>query len=68
MVQNLFFKLFFIYLFIYLVTTTVRPRFTNNKMKSFFVVRAGNSVRITVNFEVRIIFQLYNQTNHGFKK
>ncbi|XP_063321071.1 immunoglobulin-like and fibronectin type III domain-containing protein 1 [Pelmatolapia mariae] len=29
----------------------VRPRFTNNKMKSFFVVRAGNSVRITVNFE-----------------
>uniref|UniRef100_A0A668UG99 Immunoglobulin like and fibronectin type III domain containing 1, tandem duplicate 3 n=1 Tax=Oreochromis aureus TaxID=47969 RepID=A0A668UG99_OREAU len=27
------------------------PRFTNNKMKSFFVVRAGNSVRITVNFE-----------------
>uniref|UniRef100_A0A3B3WS14 Immunoglobulin like and fibronectin type III domain containing 1, tandem duplicate 2 n=1 Tax=Poecilia mexicana TaxID=48701 RepID=A0A3B3WS14_9TELE len=29
----------------------VRPRFTNNKMKSFMVVRAGNSVRITVNFE-----------------
>uniref|UniRef100_A0A3P9DLL3 Immunoglobulin-like and fibronectin type III domain-containing protein 1 n=1 Tax=Maylandia zebra TaxID=106582 RepID=A0A3P9DLL3_9CICH len=29
----------------------VRPRFTNHKMKSFFVVRAGNSVRITVNFE-----------------
>ncbi|KAM4570557.1 immunoglobulin-like and fibronectin type III domain-containing protein 1 [Fundulus diaphanus] len=29
----------------------VRPRFTNNKTKSFMVVRAGNSVRITVNFE-----------------
>ncbi|XP_015228941.1 PREDICTED: immunoglobulin-like and fibronectin type III domain-containing protein 1 isoform X1 [Cyprinodon variegatus] len=29
----------------------VRPRFTNNKMKSFMVVRAGNSVRITVSFE-----------------
>ncbi|XP_071750737.2 immunoglobulin-like and fibronectin type III domain-containing protein 1 [Centroberyx gerrardi] len=29
----------------------VRPRFTNRKMKSFMVVRAGNSVRITVNFE-----------------
>ncbi|XP_024860210.1 immunoglobulin-like and fibronectin type III domain-containing protein 1 isoform X2 [Kryptolebias marmoratus] len=29
----------------------VRPKFTNKKMKSFMVVRAGNSVRITVNFE-----------------
>uniref|UniRef100_A0A4W6DCW5 Immunoglobulin like and fibronectin type III domain containing 1, tandem duplicate 2 n=1 Tax=Lates calcarifer TaxID=8187 RepID=A0A4W6DCW5_LATCA len=29
----------------------VRPKFTNHKMKSFMVVRAGNSVRITVNFE-----------------
>ncbi|XP_031701632.1 immunoglobulin-like and fibronectin type III domain-containing protein 1 [Anarrhichthys ocellatus] len=29
----------------------VRPKFTNRKMKSFLVVRAGNSVRITVNFE-----------------
>ncbi|XP_035984635.1 immunoglobulin-like and fibronectin type III domain-containing protein 1, partial [Fundulus heteroclitus] len=29
----------------------VRPRFTNNKTKSFMVVRAGNSVRITLNFE-----------------
>ncbi|XP_069560282.1 immunoglobulin-like and fibronectin type III domain-containing protein 1 [Brachyistius frenatus] len=29
----------------------VRPKFTNKKMKSFIVVRAGNSVRITVNFE-----------------
>ncbi|XP_068561293.1 immunoglobulin-like and fibronectin type III domain-containing protein 1 [Cebidichthys violaceus] len=29
----------------------VRPKFTNHKMKSFLVVRAGNSVRITVNFE-----------------
>ncbi|XP_055021908.1 immunoglobulin-like and fibronectin type III domain-containing protein 1 [Boleophthalmus pectinirostris] len=29
----------------------VRPKFTNQKMKSFIVVRAGNSVRITVNFE-----------------
>ncbi|KAM6924463.1 immunoglobulin-like and fibronectin type III domain-containing protein 1 [Xenentodon cancila] len=29
----------------------VRPKFTNKKMKSFMVVRAGNSVRIRVNFE-----------------
>ncbi|XP_069382099.1 immunoglobulin-like and fibronectin type III domain-containing protein 1 [Paralichthys olivaceus] len=29
----------------------VRPKFTNHKMKSFVVVRAGNSVRITVHFE-----------------
>ncbi|XP_034550753.1 immunoglobulin-like and fibronectin type III domain-containing protein 1 [Notolabrus celidotus] len=29
----------------------VRPKFTNHKVKSFLVVRAGNSVRITMNFE-----------------
>nr|XP_033943528.1 immunoglobulin-like and fibronectin type III domain-containing protein 1 [Pseudochaenichthys georgianus] len=29
----------------------VRPKFTNHKMKSFMVVKAGNSVRITVHFE-----------------
>ncbi|XP_068196190.1 immunoglobulin-like and fibronectin type III domain-containing protein 1 [Antennarius striatus] len=29
----------------------VRPKFTNKKMKSFLVVKAGNSVRITVNYE-----------------
>ncbi|KAJ8383827.1 hypothetical protein AAFF_G00213970 [Aldrovandia affinis] len=29
----------------------VRPRFTNNNMKSFMVVRAGNTVRVNVNFE-----------------
>ncbi|XP_061590640.1 immunoglobulin-like and fibronectin type III domain-containing protein 1 [Cololabis saira] len=29
----------------------IRPKFTNNKMKSFMVVRAGNSVRMRVNFE-----------------
>ncbi|XP_074536686.1 immunoglobulin-like and fibronectin type III domain-containing protein 1 [Halichoeres trimaculatus] len=29
----------------------VRPKFTNHKLKSFMVVRAGNSVRITMNFE-----------------
>ncbi|XP_070300431.1 immunoglobulin-like and fibronectin type III domain-containing protein 1 [Salvelinus sp. IW2-2015] len=29
----------------------VRPCFTDNKMKSFMVVRAGNSVRILLNFE-----------------
>ncbi|XP_056280060.1 immunoglobulin-like and fibronectin type III domain-containing protein 1 [Pseudoliparis swirei] len=29
----------------------VRPKFTKHKMKSFMVVREGNSVRITVNFE-----------------
>ncbi|XP_051280976.1 immunoglobulin-like and fibronectin type III domain-containing protein 1 isoform X2 [Dicentrarchus labrax] len=29
----------------------VRPKFTNHKMMSFMVVRAGNSVRITVNYE-----------------
>nr|XP_020466302.1 immunoglobulin-like and fibronectin type III domain-containing protein 1 [Monopterus albus] len=29
----------------------VRPKFTSPKMKSFMVVRAGNTVRITINFE-----------------
>ncbi|XP_030623688.1 immunoglobulin-like and fibronectin type III domain-containing protein 1 [Chanos chanos] len=29
----------------------VRPRFTDRNLKSFMVVRAGNTVRITVNFE-----------------
>ncbi|KAK2897384.1 hypothetical protein Q8A73_013764 [Channa argus] len=29
----------------------VRPKFTNHKMKSFMVVKAGNSVRIRINFE-----------------
>ncbi|XP_028307917.1 immunoglobulin-like and fibronectin type III domain-containing protein 1 [Gouania willdenowi] len=29
----------------------VRPKFTSKKMKSFMVVRAGNTVQITVNFE-----------------
>lgn len=48
----------------------MRPKFTNNKMKSFLVVRAGNSVRITVNFEVGFISQLHDwchsEANHGF--
>lgn len=30
----------------------VRPRFTDAKIKSFMVVRAGNSARFTINFEV----------------
>ncbi|TNM86822.1 hypothetical protein fugu_007052 [Takifugu bimaculatus] len=29
----------------------VRPKFTNHKMKSFMVVKAGNSVRIMMHFE-----------------
>ncbi|XP_053171821.1 immunoglobulin-like and fibronectin type III domain-containing protein 1 [Scomber japonicus] len=29
----------------------VRPRFTDNKIKSFMVVRAGNSARFNINFE-----------------
>ncbi|XP_077568738.1 immunoglobulin-like and fibronectin type III domain-containing protein 1 [Stigmatopora nigra] len=29
----------------------VRPRFTDKKMKTFMVVRAGNSVRVTINFD-----------------
>ncbi|XP_029907362.1 immunoglobulin-like and fibronectin type III domain-containing protein 1 [Myripristis murdjan] len=29
----------------------VRPRFTDRKMKSFMVVRAGNSARVNINFE-----------------
>lgn len=39
----------------FLFIILVRPKFTHNKMKSFVVVKAGNSVRITVNFEVRFI-------------
>ncbi|XP_044066299.1 immunoglobulin-like and fibronectin type III domain-containing protein 1 [Siniperca chuatsi] len=37
--------------YILAMPSPVRPKFTNHKMKSFMVVRAGNSVRITVNFE-----------------
>ncbi|XP_019746199.1 immunoglobulin-like and fibronectin type III domain-containing protein 1 isoform X2 [Hippocampus comes] len=29
----------------------VRPKFTTKKMKTFVVVRAGNTVRVTINFE-----------------
>ncbi|XP_030634071.1 immunoglobulin-like and fibronectin type III domain-containing protein 1 [Chanos chanos] len=29
----------------------VRPRFTDRKMKSFIIVRAGNSARVNINFE-----------------
>ncbi|XP_077431632.1 immunoglobulin-like and fibronectin type III domain-containing protein 1 [Vanacampus margaritifer] len=29
----------------------VRPKFTNKNMKTFMVVRAGNTVRVTINFE-----------------
>uniref|UniRef100_A0A3Q3EVE8 Immunoglobulin like and fibronectin type III domain containing 1, tandem duplicate 3 n=1 Tax=Labrus bergylta TaxID=56723 RepID=A0A3Q3EVE8_9LABR len=37
--------------FVFARDPKMRPKFTNHKMKSFMVVRAGNSVRITVNFE-----------------
>ncbi|XP_061666287.1 immunoglobulin-like and fibronectin type III domain-containing protein 1 [Syngnathoides biaculeatus] len=33
------------------VPPLVRPKFTNKKMKTFMVVRAGNTVRVTINFE-----------------
>lgn len=42
-------------LFIVPFIIPVRPKFTNHNMKSFRVVRAGNSVRIIVNFEVKFI-------------
>lgn len=42
-----------------MLVVVVRPKFTNKKMKSFVVVKAGNSVRITVNFEVKFILQLF---------
>uniref|UniRef100_A0A3B5B0C1 Immunoglobulin-like and fibronectin type III domain-containing protein 1 n=1 Tax=Stegastes partitus TaxID=144197 RepID=A0A3B5B0C1_9TELE len=37
--------------FVFARDPKMRPKFTSNKMKTFVVVRAGNSVRITVNFE-----------------
>uniref|UniRef100_A0A3Q1G3J2 Immunoglobulin like and fibronectin type III domain containing 1, tandem duplicate 2 n=1 Tax=Acanthochromis polyacanthus TaxID=80966 RepID=A0A3Q1G3J2_9TELE len=37
--------------FVFARDPKMRPKFTSNKMKTFIVVRAGNSVRITVNFE-----------------
>uniref|UniRef100_A0A3Q3NNZ4 Immunoglobulin like and fibronectin type III domain containing 1, tandem duplicate 2 n=1 Tax=Mastacembelus armatus TaxID=205130 RepID=A0A3Q3NNZ4_9TELE len=37
--------------FVFARDPKMRPKFTNHKMKSFVVVRAGNSVRITINFE-----------------
>lgn len=46
-------------LFIVSFIIPVRPKFTNHNMKSFRVVRAGNSVRIIVNFEVRFMLIIY---------
>uniref|UniRef100_A0A8C4NP51 Uncharacterized protein n=1 Tax=Dicentrarchus labrax TaxID=13489 RepID=A0A8C4NP51_DICLA len=37
--------------FVFARDPKMRPKFTNHKMMSFMVVRAGNSVRITVNYE-----------------
>ncbi|XP_068609779.1 immunoglobulin-like and fibronectin type III domain-containing protein 1 [Brachionichthys hirsutus] len=37
--------------YVHAMPSPVRPKFTDKKMKSFVVVRAGISVRITVNFE-----------------
>ncbi|XP_029291763.1 immunoglobulin-like and fibronectin type III domain-containing protein 1 [Cottoperca gobio] len=37
--------------YVLVMPSPVRPKFTNHKMRSFMVVKAGNSVRITVNFE-----------------
>ncbi|KAM9856190.1 uncharacterized protein ACBR49_002315 [Aulostomus maculatus] len=37
--------------FILAMPSLVRPKFTNLKRKTFVVVKAGNSVRITMNFE-----------------
>ncbi|KAG7221584.1 hypothetical protein INR49_017115 [Caranx melampygus] len=37
--------------YIIAMPSPVRPKFTNPRMKSFMVVRAGNSVRITIHFE-----------------
>uniref|UniRef100_A0A8C5I2V1 Immunoglobulin-like and fibronectin type III domain-containing protein 1 n=1 Tax=Gouania willdenowi TaxID=441366 RepID=A0A8C5I2V1_GOUWI len=37
--------------FVFARDPKMRPKFTSKKMKSFMVVRAGNTVQITVNFE-----------------
>lgn len=45
-------------------TLTVRPKFTNHKMKSFMVVRAGNAARVNINFEVQYcIIIMQNRMN-----
>lgn len=31
----------------------VKPKFTDRKMKSFMVVRAGHSARVTIQYEVQ---------------
>uniref|UniRef100_A0A8C4ZER8 Immunoglobulin-like and fibronectin type III domain-containing protein 1 n=1 Tax=Gadus morhua TaxID=8049 RepID=A0A8C4ZER8_GADMO len=45
--------------FVFARDPKMRPRFTDQKMKSFMVVRAGNSVRITVNFEAMPLPQVF---------
>ena len=34
---------------------TVRPKFKNQNMKTFMVVRSGNTVRLNINFEVNFV-------------
>lgn len=43
-----------LHLSLFFFDVLVRPKFTSRKMKSFMVVKAGNSVRITINFEVSL--------------
>lgn len=31
----------------------VKPKFTDSKMKNFMVVKAGNTMRVSVSFEVQ---------------
>lgn len=35
---------------------SVRPRFTDKTMKTFLVIRSGNTVRVHIKFEVIYIF------------
>lgn len=38
-------------------TVTVRPQFTDKKMKNFIVMKAGNSARVNFNFQVQYNIQ-----------
>lgn len=36
--------------------STVRPKFKDRNMKTFMVVRSGNTVRLNISFEVNFVY------------
>lgn len=52
LLTNIFALCFFKLVFVFFLFA-VKPKFTDSKMKNFMVVKAGNTVRVSVSFEVQ---------------